>query len=51
MREQIVQADKMSAVRVQVRDHKTIETILEKATIKDVSTEEYNEYVRSLKKD
>ncbi|MFT5423263.1 MAG: trigger factor [Phycisphaerales bacterium] len=50
MRQEIVQADKMSAVRVQVRDHKTMETILEKATIKDVSTEEYNEYARSLKK-
>ena len=51
MRQQIVQADKMQAVQMQVREQKTIGVILEKANVKDVSADEYNEYVRTLKDD
>jgi len=48
MRQQIMQADKLNVIRGQVREHKVIEAISDKATIKDVSADEYNEYVRGL---
>ena len=48
LREQLMQANKSHLVRAQVREMKTIDALIEKASVKDVSADEYNEYVRSL---
>ena len=51
MRDQIVQADKLNVVRGQVRERKTIQAIIDKAKIKEVSADDFNAYVRTLREE
>ena len=46
LRQEIIQSNRVGAVFQQIREHKTIDTILAKAKITEMKVDEYNEYAK-----